>query len=444
MHVTKSPGSGSQLELFRTRLDSIIDMEHELVVLGSEINWQVFEEEFAMTLCEDNGRPALSIRLMVGLQYLKYLFNVSDESVVERFKENPYWQYFCGLDFFEHDLPCHPTSLVKWRKRIGIGGAEKLLKETLELARRSGFVEEPELSEVNIDTTVQPKNIIYPTDARLLNTARKALVRAAKQECIPLRQSYTRLGGKAYSSFVRENHRKDKKKSRKLKRKLKTYLGRVIRDIDRRCPEPSENMKYILGIARKLWQQKPGSKNKIYSIHAPEVKCIAKGKVHKKYEFGSKVSIATSTRKHWVVGVNSFPSNPFDGHTIPDVLCQIKKMTGEFPKAAFCDRGYKGSEGFVYSTHVYHQGQYKSIKDDRIKKKLRKRSSIEAIIGHMKNDHRMNCNRLLGSLGDQFNALLAGCGFNLRKWLRELLFCIYAWIYNRMYSSYRIAGAEIT
>ncbi|MGA1562786.1 MAG: IS5 family transposase [Gammaproteobacteria bacterium] len=422
MRARKDPTSG-QAELFRTRLENLIDDRHELVQLAAKLDWEMFDEKFGTMFSEGSGRPALPTRLMVGLQYLKYLYNESDENLVRRFIENPYWQHFCGNEYFEHHLPCHPTSLVKWRKRLGHAGAEKMLRETINLAKREGAITDTELAEVNIDTTVQEKAISYPTDGALVDTARRMLIRAAGRAGIELKQSYKFIGRKALIKHCRLKHCKDMKGSRKYLRKLRTYLGRVIRDIERKAHSPSHALNYALGIAKKIFEQRPKTKNKIYSVHAPEVQCIAKGKVHKKYEFGNKVSVATTAKGSWIVGLYSFLGNPFDGHTVPDVLCQINSVTGGYPKAAYCDRGYRGSEGHIFATHVYLQGT-KRTKDARIKRRLKGRSAIEAVIGHLKNDHRMDRNFLHGFTGDKINALMAACAFNLRKLVR-VLFCLF-------------------
>jgi IS5 family transposase len=420
MRAQKTQAFG-QNELFRSRLENIIAHNHELVVLTEKINWNSLEEKFGKYYDERNGRPSLTSRLMAGLHYLKYLYNESDENAVKKFIENPYWQYFCGNEFFEHELPCHPTSLVKWRKRVGAKGAEKMLIETITAARNDGLLTDTDLKDVIIDTTVQPKNIAYPADAALMNTVRRALVRLSEQEGIKLRQAYTRLGPKALKLHSRLRHRKEVKLAKKQLRKLRTYLGRIIRDIQRKVGEPSSKLAHMLQMGLRILGQKKNSKNKIYSVHAPEVECIAKGKSHKKYEFGSKVSVATTNKSNWVVGAHSFAGNPFDGHTISDALLQIKALTGQFPTNAYCDRGYRGSEGHVLGTHVFLD-QTKQDINDVLRKKLRRRSAIEPVIGHIKNDHRMDRNFLLGFEGDQINALMAACAFNLRKLMRELSF----------------------
>jgi IS5 family transposase len=412
---TQKAGSKGQIDLFGARLEDLLDSTHPLYTLANRINWQRFDSKFGAHFAESAGRPALPTRLVVGLEYLKYTFNESDESVVAKFIENPYWQFFCGLEHFTHKFPCHPTSLVKWRTRVGFKGCEDMLAETIEVAKKSDLTTQEELSEVNIDTTVQPKAIAYPRDSRLLDTARRAIVRQAGKLGIKLKQSYVRLGRKALLSHARAMHKGEKKLAKRQLRKLGTYLGRVFRDFEKKLQEKTPAVVRLLGIVGKIFAQKKKSKNKIYSVHAPEVVFIAKGKARVKYEFGSKVSVSTAAKGSWVVGVNSFESNPFDGHTIPDVLCQIKSITGSYPKSAYCDRGYQGSAGHIFSTQVYVQGKSSKNESDAVKKKLHRRARIEPIIGHLKNGHRLGRNFLSGTRGDQINAVMAGCGFNMRK-----------------------------
>jgi IS5 family transposase len=401
----------------KARLDQILNTAHALFKLANSINWSVFEQEFGPLLyAEEVGRPALSIRLVVGLHYLKHLYEVSDESVVERFLENPYWQYFCGLEYFEHEMPCHPTSLVKWRNRVGAERIEKLLKETVEVARREQVLKRSEVERVNIDTTVQEKAIAFPTDARLYYKARRALVRAAKALGIILRQSYERLSKRALERQGRYAHAGHSRQARGERRRLRVYLGRVIRDIKRKCENPNQELVGLLEIAERILNQKKEDKGKIYSVHAQEVECISKGKAHKRYEFGCKVRVATTSKRGWVVGIDAEHGNPYDGHMLEPAIRQVEQLTGVRPKQAFVDRGFKGTEKTVEGIEVYIWGRRGLSRT--LKAMLKRRSGIEPIIGHMKHDHGMERNHLLGKAGDRINAMLSGCGFNLRKLVR--------------------------
>ena len=288
--------AGSQGDLFRSQLEQILNREHPLYRLANEIDWSVFEEEFGSLYVDNVGRPGLPIRWVVGLHYLKYSFNESDESVVERFLENPYWQYFCGFEYFEHEIPLDPSSLVRWRRRVGPLGMEKLLKETIETAKRKGVMKARQLERVNVDTTVQEKAVAFPTDARLYHKMRRALVRMAKREGIELRQSFERLSKRALQMQGRYSHARQMRRAKRETKKLRVYLGRVLRDLQRKCPDGSGAWGHLFSLANRILGQQRADHNKVYSIHAPEVECISKGKVHKRYEFGCKVGLVTTSR----------------------------------------------------------------------------------------------------------------------------------------------------
>jgi len=420
----KKPQHQDQDELFRSRLDQILNRQHPLFVLADQIDWPVFDHKFGR-LYADKGRPALSTRLMVGLHYLKHAFNESDESVVERLLENGYWQYFCGFEFFIHRLPLDPSSLVRWRKRIGPKQMEQLLAETLETAKRGEHLTESHMDRVNVDTTVQEKAITYPTDAKLYHKARVLLVKAAKDRGIPLRQSYLRLGKRALIMSGRYAHARQMRRARREQKKLKNFLGRVYRNILRNCPQPDTQLAELLHNAKRLLMQQRHDKNKLYSLHAPEVECIAKGKAHTKYEFGCKVSVATTSRDNWIVGVSALHNNPFDGHTLKGALKQVKHLAGWTPKNAYCDKGYQGNPKHLDGTAIHLANRRRSSMKPSEWRWFKRRSAIEPVIGHMKQDNRMDRNYLKGTDGDKMNAILAACGFNLRKLLRAFIWLLF-------------------
>ena len=305
-----------QEDLFKTRLDQMLNKSHPLFRLSDSIEWSTFEKELGVLFVPDFGRPALPTRLVVGLHYLKYLYDVSDEGAVEMFLENPYWQYFCGFEHFQHEFPCDPTSLVKWRKKVGETGVEKLLTETIRTAKKEGMISSSEMKRVNVDTTVQEKAIRFPTDARLYHKMRKSLVKAADEREVELRQSYSRVSKRSLMKQGQYAHAQQMKRARKETKKLKIYLGRVVRDIERKLLKPDDKMNELLMMAHRLLLQKKEDKNKLYSLHAPETECIAKGKAHKRYEFGCKVSVVTTSKRNWAVGINALHGNPYDGHTL--------------------------------------------------------------------------------------------------------------------------------
>lgn len=428
MRPKKSSSTTSPGDLFRARLEQILDREHPLFRLGRQIDWAAFEREFGVLYVEKVGRPGLPIRLMVGLHYLKHAFDESDESVVERLLENPYWQDFCGFEYFQHRMPLDPSSLVRWRKRVGPEKMEKLLGETVSTAQRGGLVSERHLERVNVDTTVQEKAIAHPTDARLYHKARRALVREARKAGIELRQSFERLGKRAVVMQGRYAHARQMKRARRETKRLRLYLGRVVRDIRRKCAEPGERLGHLLLLAERIWRQRRNDTGKLYSVHAPEVECIAKGKAHKKYEFGCKVSVATTSRDNWIVGVHALHGNPYDGHTLKGALEQVERVTGWAAANAYCDRGYRGVPSTLGATTV-HVGTPRRRSTPRAAWRwLKRRAAVEPVIGHLKGDHRMDRNPLKGKDGDRINALLAACGYNLRKLLRAFFALVLRWL----------------
>lgn len=409
----------TQEELFKSRLDQMLNPKHPLFRLSQAIDWDYFENEFGSFYSENMGCPAKPIRVLVGLHYLKNAYDESDESCVERFLENPYWQYFCGYEYFQHELPLDPTTLVKWRQRIGEEGMEKLFYQTLATARKQGLLETSHLNKVNIDTTVQEKAIAFPTDARLYHKMRVKLVRLAKKEGIELRQSYERVGKKALLMQGRYAHATQMKRARKETKNLKNYLGRITRELRRKTGETvSPVLDELLCLSERLLDQCKNDKNKLYSCHATEVECIAKGKAHKRYEFGCKVSVATTSRDNWVVGIQAHHGNPYDGHTLSEVLSLVKRMTGGNVKEAYCDRGYRGHK--VSDTIVHIAGTKRRVSRS-LRKWLKRRCAIEPVIGHLKSDCRMDRNYLKGKIGDKINALLCGSGANIRKLIAAFL-----------------------
>lgn len=429
MKPKKSPVHERQGNLFRVELSRIIDRGHGLVKLAEAVDWHRLDEMFGSTYCPDNGRPGVSTRLMVALHYLKYTHNLSDEEVVACWVENPYWQYFSGMKWFEHDVPIDPSSMTRWRKRIGEAGAEGLLRETLEAGLKIKAVKPHQLKRVNVDTTVQEKEIRFPTDARLYDRARQRLAEAAKDRGISLRQNYNRKSKHALYMQSRYAHAQQMQRARQCTRKLKTYLGRVIRDIERNYQKPDEPLRNLLEIGRKIFHQQRTDKNKTYSVHAPEVECISKGKAHKRYEFGCKVSVAATSRGGWFVGAQAVHGNPYDGHTLSDALSQVERM-GIRPEQAFVDMGYRGHnyEGPV-EVHVDKRHRGRTAKS--LWRWMKRRAAIEPGIGHLKREHRMDRNRLKGKEGDCINAILSAAGMNfslLLRWTGDLVRLFFLWI----------------
>jgi len=416
------------LDLFRSRLDQIIEMGHPLVKLANSMDWSFFEEAYSKHYSDEQGRPSKTIRLMVGLHYLKHTFDESDESVVIRLLENPYWQYFCGFEYFQRSLPAHFTMMNKFRGRIGKEGAEKMLQGIIQTAVKTGALKKRSMRRVVVDTTVQEKAITFPTDAKLYRKMCEILVSYARDLGIKLRQSYKRKGKQALFRQGRYAHAKQYKRARRETRKLKTYLGRVVRDIRRKATKLDERLQNYLILADRLLVQEKHSKNKLYSIHAPEVECISKGKAHKQYEFGVKTSITSTHEGSWVIGAMTFPGNPYDGHTLDTSLKQTEKLTGEKIDEAFVDLGYRGHNHQGHTqVHVVDGRKLRKL-TRHVRKLYKRRSAIEPIIGHLKNDNGMSKNWLKGEDGDMINALLSGCGYNMKKLIRFFFVLILEWI----------------
>ncbi|MBL0941231.1 MAG: IS5 family transposase [Alphaproteobacteria bacterium] len=411
---------GATEDLFRQRLENIIDMRHELIKLSSVIDWSSLSEEFGDFYSEEMGRPAKPIRLMAGLILLQHTYGLSDEETVLRWRENPYWQYFCGFDYFHHGSPIDPTSLIKWRQRIGGKGCEKILSLTIEAGIESDVITKRDLKRVIVDTTVQEKNIAFPTDSGLYLAGLEKLVKISKDLGIKLRQTYARKAKTLSVQVSRYAHARQFKRMRKSLRTLKCFLGRVFRDVKRKAsPDLLENtaLVHLLPLIEKLLNQTKTSKNKIYSLHAPEVECIAKGKARKHYEFGNKVGLAIPLKKPFVVGVSSFQCNPYDGHTLKDSLEKVQKLTGIRVDQAFVDQGYRNHD--VLNVEVFHSRQKRGV-TKTIQRHLKRRQAIEPIIGHLKQDGKLGRNYLKGLIGNEINAILSGAGFNLRTILNKI------------------------
>jgi transposase, IS5 family len=419
-------------DLFRSRLDQIIDTDHALVKLARTIDWRFLEEKLGAVYNDGAGQPPLPTRLMAGLTILKHTYNLSDEVVCELWIENPYYQYFCGEEFFQHRLPLDRSSMTRWRNRMGEERLQALLQESLAVATKTGAMKPGDLARVIVDTTVQPKNISFPTDAKLLNRAREKLVKLAKQLGVELRQSYARVGKFALIQHQRYAHAKQFKRANRALRTLKTYLGRVIRDIARKIdgdPRLETKFAWLLSLARRVREQGRGQRGpKVYSLHAPEVECIGKGKPHKPYEFGVKVSVATTLRHskggQFVAHAQALPGNPYDGHTLAGVIPAIEQLVGHTIERLHADAGYRGHNAPPdYKFRIYTSKQKRRVTPE-IKREMRRRSAVEPVIGHLKEEHRMGRNYLAHRHGDFNNAVLAAVGYNFRrliKWLRVLL-----------------------
>ncbi len=418
--------------LFYGSLMDMLDSNDPLVVLADTLDWSKYENEFAK-LYSKNGRPAKPIRLMVGLLLLKQLENLSDENVVLQWKRNPYFQYFCGYSDFQTALPCHSTDLVYFRNRIGKDGFEYIFKTSIELHDDEAINEE----QVIVDTTVQESNLTYPTDGKLAIKIINHLLKIAKKENIKLRRSFIKeiKGHRINLRFFK--HPKKIKKAKGSMKRLRTIAKTLLRDIDRKFGDNLDlhnkySEKFYLYM-RVLLQEKT-TKNKIYSLHETDAYAVNKGKDNKGYEYGTKASIVTTKQSGIIVGVSAHKDLEHDSKTLQAALKNtVSNIGSKTINEAICDRGYRGTKEVVIDNHtigISIPGQQlkrdtpKQIQDK--KEKFKRRAAIEPIIGHLKQDHRMERNYLKGFIGDQINLLLAATAFNLKKWMRLYFFTLFS------------------
>ena len=424
------PRDDRQKDLLRPALDQIIDMGHPLVRLAGEIDWGFLDGRFSSVCAPGPGQPGLPTRLVAGLFILKHMENLSDEVLCARWVENPYYQYFCGELSFCHRLPFDRSSMTRWRQRLGEEQLVALIQESLSVAHKLGALATKDLQRVAVDTTVQPKAIAHPTDARLMHRALEKLVALAKREGVVLRQSYLRVAKRAAIMVGRYTHAHQFKRARRALKFLRARLGRVIRDINRKIegkPELEARFAHLLDLALKVRLQDQRQRGpKVYSLHAPEVECIGKGKARAPYEFGCKVSIATPVTQpkggQFVLHAKALHGNPYDGHTLGPVVADLEKLTGVETRRIHVDKGYRG-HNHPHKFRVWISGQVRRV-TAAIRREMKRRAAVEPVIGHIKAEHRMDRNYLKGRDGDRSNAVLAAAGFNfglLLRWLAELL-----------------------
>lgn len=418
-----------QQNLFKTRLTELINLEHPLVKLSQEISWDKIELEF-QNLYSDQGRPSIPVRKIAGLLLLKEMFKESDESVVERWIENAYWQYFTGEEFFQIKQPFDPSEFVHFRKRLKEEGLEFLLSQSVSL--HAGAKNE---REVQIDTTVQEKNISFPTDAKLAKKVIDNCAKIAEREGIKQRQTYKRVSKQHLRDAYFGHHPKRKKKAVMARKKLRTIGRRVVRELERKLPpELQKQYENDFSNYKKVLTQERNSKDKIYSLHEPQTACIAKGKAHKGYEFGTKVAVVRGRKTGVITAVKRFLGNPHDSKTLEESLAQSqrvrKKIGGTRPTIASTDRGFRGKT-MVENTEILIPQNHKEkskYKQEVARKRFRARAAIEPTISHLKRNHSLGLNFLKGVSGDVHNALLAGIGYNLKLRFNQIKTKIVFWL----------------
>ena len=415
------PKASNETQLsFYSSFEEQLNHQHPLYVLSKRIHWKEFDETFGKHYSDKMGRPGKPIRLMVGLLILKHVRNLSDESVVEQWSENVYYQYFCGEKCFATGAPCEASDLVHFRHRIGAEGVELILKESIRVNGKDG-----EEEEVTIDTTVQEKNITFPTDSKLHQKIIKKCQNIANKEEVDLRQSYSRTVKKLRYQLRFHRSKQQQKKARKATKKIKTIAGRLVRDLERKLStEELAEHASLFALFKKVLAQKRGDRHKIYSLHEPHVQCMSKGKEHKKYEFGSKVSIARTRNSGVIVAALNIEKNVYDAHTLKPTLAQYQKLHHRVPTKAIVDLGYQGVKQIGATqivqprTPLVKQNAYQKQKR---KEDLQRRAAIEPTIGHLKQNYRLGRNFYKGIVGDQINVMLAAAAYNFKRVINQLL-----------------------
>jgi IS5 family transposase len=408
--------------IFGTPLQKIVDQNDPLILLRDAIDWVSLCLRFTEFYSRNIGRPSADLRVLISIIILQRLYDMSDEEIILAWTQNVYYQAFSGNDFFTIKKPFDASTLCNFRKRVGPEGLEIIFAETVRI-HGSECLEQ----EAIIDSTVQGKYTTYPTDTNLRLGVINQCIAIATHLDIKFETNYTDEVAKLKKTI---NFTKSTRSVEKLteksnaKDRIKVIANMYLDDLSSKVSLETQNDPLFtdcMSTYRKAVNQAKNDKNKIYSIFEPHVACIPKGKAHVKYEFGAKTSLVIGREKKIVLGVSTFVGNPYDGDTIMETVEMMKRChNGYTPAELFGDLGYRGRDN-VLGARIITPDTFRNESEPALKlelgSKIRSRSSIEPIIGHLKSDHSLRRNLLHGIDGDQINALSAAIGFNCRKFL---------------------------
>lgn len=425
--------------MFETFFSDLLNPDHELLRAASLIDWDGLQETLDVYY-SPLGRQGKAIRLMVGIHLLKHRYNCSDEQAEETLHENSYWQSFCGFNSFQRGQILDATTLVKFRNRIGTEGMQQIEAFFLKTWSDMGWVKSKRIA---VDTTAQPKNIAYPTDADLLHRIREKIsvqVQRVRQEVAlskPFR-TYSRSGKKQLLK-IKKFHRKSPEERKEaikdlqaMTRHVVSQAGRIVNSLYRRgFREAGKKLNRLVSLGKKIVDQTrqvllgESPKPRIYSLHEPDVAVIKKGKHYPDCEFGAIVSLAKND-DGLILSHKEYQHNIADVKTLGQVIGTIRKHIGQSPQEVTADRGFDQSlqkqENCRRRWGVKHlaipkKGKTPHPNSDKpwFKKALKQRIKIEPVIGHLKSDHRMNRCRYKGAKGDTVNVVWATLAWNTKK-----------------------------
>ena len=400
--LKESPSNSPHASLF-----DITDQQqqnHPLLALARAFDWDSLEQEFK-PLYKNSGRKAKPIRLMCGLLILKQLYNLSDEALVEEWLMNVYFQVFCGETEFQIQRPCDASELSVFRKRIGEQGCEKIF--ALSVALHGDKAED---DTVYVDTTVQEKAITYPTDIKLAIKVINRVNKLAKVFGVKQRRTYVKEVKQLRIDCRSFRHARNRSKARRALKRLRVIAGKLLRELQRKLPQEVLDLQNenFANYEKAITQQRK-DKNKIYSLHEPDVYCVGKGKDHKPYEYGKKASVVLTEQSQLIIGVASHDEHEHDSKLLKPALDHAHKHRKSKIDTAVVDKGYKGCMKYVEQEVVIPSRPLKRDSQAKRKRKselCKKRATIEPVIGHLKSDFRLCKNWLKGSVGDSINLLM--------------------------------------